>query len=199
MMRPPPLLIMAGTHSLAKKNGTARLRFKVSSHTSGVISSQARRGLTPAAFVTIVAAPKWLAASRTTSARPLRADRSATTTAAPPARDAEPEPASLISAAASAYGADRRPTRTTLAPAWESAQAIRLPIPDPPPVQSATSPDRSNKPAITTHLRRMNFPESTWRGEYPRSAHVPPFPRAARLSLSRPRPLDWPRGSYAAS
>jgi hypothetical protein len=49
-------------------------------------------------------------------------------------------PAAASSATAAASGASRRATTTTLAPARPRASAMARPIPEPPPVTSATRP-----------------------------------------------------------
>ena len=133
IIRPHPRLFIWGAKAWATRNGTLKLRCTVSSHPASSIESACRRGLTPAAL------------TMTSGENPALATTSANREVAPfwP-RSKENMPPSRWPSTASSLSR-RRPTTKILAPASDRADAIKAPMPLPPPVINAVLSATSNR------------------------------------------------------
>src|SRR5688572_10390492 len=135
MMRPQPRAIIAGANACARKKGASRLMRRTASQSASVMSSMGFLMLMPAALTRMSGGPNGRAASAAMVRSSARSARSMTSAAARPPLAAMPRLA--VSSSAS-----RRAARTIVAPASASANAISRPMPELPPVTSATRPSR---------------------------------------------------------
>ena len=136
-IRPHPRAAMDGPKRWPSRNGAVRFTAMVRSHSAGVSSASGGRRLTPAQLTRMSGSPKAAAADEAARSMAARSPRSALTPSAehPCARS---EPTESVSRRAS------RAISTTCAPARASADAIPWPIPELPPVTTATRPASEN-------------------------------------------------------
>src|SRR5580693_6282010 len=139
MIRPQPRAAMPGPNRWPSRNGAVRLTAMVVSHWSADSSGSGGRRLTPAQLTRMSGSPNTAAASSAPRATAARLARSALTQAAwPPSADSD----------ATAFSSAGRPRAmiTTRAPAPASAAAMAWPMPELPPVTTATRPSSPNSP-----------------------------------------------------
>ena len=138
MIRPQPRSAMPGPNRWPSRNGAVRLTAIVASQSSTVSDPSGGRRLIPAQFTRMSGGPNASSAPEAARATSARSARSALTHAAsaPPARS---------DAAASSSRSASRATSTTRAPARASAAAIPAPIPEDPPVTTATRPSSEKR------------------------------------------------------
>ncbi len=137
MIRPQPRAAIPGPNRWPSRNGAVRLTAMVRSQSARLSDSSGGRMFTPAQLTRMSGSPNAAAACSAACSTPDLQDRSALTHAAwPPA--ARSPPAADSSRAAS------RATKTSRAPAPPSAAAIPAPIPELPPVTTATRPASEN-------------------------------------------------------
>ncbi|OXY95616.1 hypothetical protein BEK98_15860 [Streptomyces diastatochromogenes] len=109
----------------------------VVSHTSSPSSPIGGRRLIPAQLTRMSGSPNLPAASSAAARTPSRVPRSALTQAAR-------QPSAVSSSTVAASCASLRATTTTLAPARASAPLMARPMPELPPVTTATRPSSEN-------------------------------------------------------
>ena len=133
MIRPQPRSAMSGPNRWPSRNGAVRLTAMVASQSATVSDPSGGRRLIPAQLTRMSGGPNADSASSAARAAMGRSARSALTHATSPPRP-------RIDAAAAPSRPASRATSTTLAPARASAAAIPAPIPEDPPVTTATRP-----------------------------------------------------------
>ena len=132
-IRPQPRAAISGPNRWPSRNGAVRLTAMVVSQSAILSEPSGGRRLTPAQLTRMSGDPNAAAApsaARSTSARSARSALTQATMA----------PASRSPAAATSSRSLSRATSTTRAPARASAAAISAPIPELPPVTTATRP-----------------------------------------------------------
>src|ERR1700733_8084491 len=137
MIRPQPLSAIAGPNRCPSRNGAFRLTATIRSQCSSDSDSSGGRRFTPAQLTRMSGSPNEAAAADALRRTSARSDRSALTHAA-----AQPASRNDLQVADSLVGS--RATITTCAPASASAEAIASPIPELPPVTTATRPSSEN-------------------------------------------------------
>jgi hypothetical protein len=142
MIRPQPRAAIEGPNRWPSKNGAVRLTAIVRSQSSTRSAPSGGRTLTPAQLTRMSTDPNAASASAAARATSSRNARSAATHATP-----EP-PAAVSVSAATTSRTWSRATSTTRAPARASARAISCPIPELPPVTTATRPSSENSSPI---------------------------------------------------
>ncbi len=137
MIRPQPREAIEGPNRWPSRNGAVRLTAMVRSQSSTLSDGSGGRRLMPAQLTRMSGGPKSPSASSAARETSAREARSALTHAASP-------PAARIPSAAQPRRSGSRATSTTRAPARASAVAIPAPIPELPPVTTATRPASEN-------------------------------------------------------
>src|SRR6516164_8931531 len=140
MIRPQPRPAIAGPKRWPSRKGAVRLTAMSRSQSAAVSAASGGRTLRPAAFTTMSGSPNGPVAASAARSRPAGSARSALTQADWP-------PSARSHAAVSASAASPRASTTTCAPARPSAPAMARPIPELPPVTSATRPSSENSPS----------------------------------------------------
>ncbi|CAM5697174.1 hypothetical protein SVIOM74S_03300 [Streptomyces violarus] len=128
---------MPGPKRWPSRNGASRLTAIVRSQTSSVSSSIGGRTLIPALLTRMSGSPKASTARSAAVRTPSRVLRSALTQAAR-------QPSAVSSSTVAISPASPRATTTTLAPARARARVMARPMPELPPVTTATRPCREN-------------------------------------------------------
>lgn len=137
MIRPKPRSAMPGPNRCPSRKGASRFTAMVVSHTSVSSSLIGGRRFTPAQLTRMSGSPKIPAASSAAVRTPARSPRSALTQAAR-------QPSAASSSTVLTSFAPSRATTTTRAPARASAPAIARPMPELPPVTTATRSSSAN-------------------------------------------------------
>src|SRR5579863_6729200 len=137
MIRPQPRAAIAGPKRCPSRNGAVRLTAIMRSQCSSDREPSSGRRLTPAQLTRMSGSPNEAAAADAPRRTSARSERSALTQAA-----AQPASRSVLQVADSLVGS--RATSTTCAPANASPEAIASPIPELPPVTTATRPSSEN-------------------------------------------------------
>ena len=140
MIRPKPRAAIAGPNRWPSRNGAVKLTATVRSQSSTLSDASGGRRLTPAQLTRMSGGPN-AAASAAARSTCERSARSAATQATSP-------PAAHMVSAATVSRTWSRATSTTRAPARASARAISWPIPELPPVTTATRPSSENSSSI---------------------------------------------------
>ena len=140
MIRPQPRAAIKGPNRWPSRNGAVRLTAMVRSQSAVLSSASGGRRLTPAQLTRMSGGPNAAAAASAARSTSGRSARSALT------QPASPPAARSASAARPSLSASRA-TSTTLAPASASARAISSPIPELPPVTTATRPSSEKSSA----------------------------------------------------
>ena len=154
-MRPQPAASMSGTAAWTHVKVPVRLTAMILSHFSAVISSRGSKDSTPALVTSMPIGPS----SERTNAKAASTDsRSATSTST--LRTRAPPPRSSVAAASAPA-----PFRSMMATSWPSAtnrRATPSPIPEAPPVTTATGLTRCLRPARTQGASRSDRAAPTW-------------------------------------
>src|SRR5580693_7685976 len=137
MIRPQPRAAISGPNRWPSRNGAVRLTATIMSQCSSDSAGSGGRRLTPAQLTRMSGSPNAAAAADAPRRTSARSARSALTHAA-----AQPASRSDLQVAESLVGS--RATITTRAPASASPEAIASPIPELPPVTTATRPSSEN-------------------------------------------------------
>ena len=132
MIRPQPRAAIDGPNACPSRNADVRLTSIDKSQPAAVSDPSGGRRLIPAQLTRMSGGPNGSAAATQTRATSARDERSALTHS----------PSSSAAAVASREGS--RAMRTTRAPALASAEAIAAPMPELPPVTTATRPSSEN-------------------------------------------------------
>jgi hypothetical protein len=140
MMRPQPRAAICGPNRCPSRNGAVRLTATSRSQCSSDSVPSGGRRFTPAQLTRMSGSPNAAAAADEARRTSVRSDKSALTQAA-----AQPAAHSEAEAADNRVGS--RATRTTRAPANARADAMASPIPELPPVTTATRPSSENNSA----------------------------------------------------
>jgi hypothetical protein len=137
MIRPQPRAAICGPNRCPSRNGAVRLTATIRSQCSSDSEASGGRRLTPAQLTRMSGSPNAAVAADAALRTSARSDRSALTHAAE-------HPASHNEVAVADRRVGSRATSTTLAPASARADAIASPIPELPPVTTATRPSSEN-------------------------------------------------------
>src|ERR1700733_13055000 len=170
MIRPQPLAAIAGPKRCPSRNGAVRLTASIRSQCSSDSDPSGGRRFTPAQLTRMSGSPNAAAAADAPRRTSARSDRSALT-------QATLQPASRSDLAVADSRVGSRATMTTCAPASASAEAMASPIPELPPVTTATRPSSANNSAKNPVMpdsyhtasaardrRRANDPETSLNG-----------------------------------
>ena len=139
MIRPQPRAAMPVPYRWPSRNGAVRLTAMVWSHCAWVSSGSGGRRLIPALFSRMSGSPNGTAAASAARPSSPRSARSALTHAAW-------HPSAPSSSTVSCRAFSPRAISTTRAPARASAPPMARPIPELPPVTTATRPSSENSP-----------------------------------------------------
>lgn len=137
MIRPQPRPAIPGPNRCPSRNGAVRFTAIVASHSASDIDPSGGRRLIPAQFTRMSGSPNNPAALSAIHRTESRAARS-------PATQPATHPSADMRSAVPASVAAVLATSTTRAPARPSAPAIAAPMPELPPVTTATLPSSEN-------------------------------------------------------
>src|ERR1700722_3086732 len=137
MIRPQPRAAISGPNRWPSTNGAVTLTASIRSQCSSDSDASGGLRLTPAQLTRMSGSPKAAAAADAPRRTSARSDRSALT-------QATEHPASRSDVLAADSRVGSREMITTSAPANASAEAIASPMPELPPVTTATRPSSEN-------------------------------------------------------
>ena len=174
MIRPQPRAAIAGPNRCPSRNGAVRFTATIRSQCSSDREPSGGRRFTPAQLTRMSGSPNAAAAADAPRRTSARSERSALTQAA-----AQPASRSDLQVAESLVGS--RATITTCAPASASAEAIASPIPELPPVTTATRPSSENnsfRNPVMPHSYHTSAPRAIRRTQkFPNVGIARPGPR----------------------
>src|ERR1039458_7259235 len=178
-IRPQPRAAICGPNRCPSRNGAVRLTAMVRSQSATASAPSGGRRLIPAQLTRMSGGPNAPAASSAARSTCARSASSALIQAACP-------PASRSPAAASSSRCSSRATSTTCAPAPASAVAIPAPMPELPPVTTATRPASEKRPSRKLTQRPLQHRPGADEVERVRGQPAAAGQRLARRLLVQP-------------